>query len=85
MKLTWLSDIHLEFLTMDRARRFLERVKQGRPDAVLFTGDISTAPEIRHHLRLMAEILKCPIYFGPGSGKLGCYGATASACTPGAH
>ncbi len=67
MKLTWLSDIHLEFLTMDRARRFFARVKQGRPDAVLITGDISTATELRHHLRLVAETLSCPTYFVLGN------------------
>ena len=67
MKLTWLSDIHLEFLAMDRARRFLEKVNLGCPDAVLITGDISTAPEMRHHLWLVAEILKCPIYFVLGN------------------
>jgi predicted MPP superfamily phosphohydrolase len=67
MKLTWLSDIHLEFLTLDRARRFLAEVERGRPDAVLITGDISTAPEIRHHLLLLAQSLSSQVYFVLGN------------------
>ncbi len=67
MKLTWISDIHLEFLTCPKARRFLSEADRGFPDPVLITGDITTAPELPYHLQVMALDMRSPFYFVLGS------------------
>jgi len=67
MKLTWVSDPHLEFLNSRKAHRFLEEVDQGYPGPVLITGDIGTASDLAYNLRLMALDMRSPVYFVLGN------------------
>lgn len=67
MKLVWLTDLHLEFLTPGLARAFIAEVAVETPDAILITGDISTARSIEYHLGMLAESLRCPIFFELGN------------------
>jgi predicted MPP superfamily phosphohydrolase len=67
MKLLWLSDIHLEFLTPGLARAFVAEIATEKPDAVLVTGDISNARGLEYHLCMLAESLPCPVYFELGN------------------
>jgi Icc protein len=66
MKLIWLSDIHLEFPTDKVVRALIASVAKEKPDAVLITGDISSALKIDYHLGLLAT-LACKVYFVLGN------------------
>ncbi|MGE0353979.1 MAG: metallophosphoesterase [Gemmatimonadales bacterium] len=67
MSLLWLTDIHLEFLSPVELKRFLVRLAQARGDALLITGDISQAPTLEAHLRILERLLERPIYFVLGN------------------
>ncbi len=66
MRLAWLTDIHLNFLTPDERQDFLRLVAE-RCDAVVVSGDIGESPDIESHLREMESILAKPIYFVLGN------------------
>jgi UDP-2,3-diacylglucosamine pyrophosphatase LpxH len=67
MKLIWLTDLHLEFLTPGLARAFIAEVVAEKPHAVLITGDISNARGLEYHLGMLAESLRCNVYFELGN------------------
>ena len=67
MKLIWISDPHLEFLSLAQADSFLSGVASHRPDAILITGDIATAPSMRRYLTALVISFSCPIYFVLGN------------------
>jgi predicted phosphodiesterase len=66
-KIAWLSDIHLNFLSLDAVRDFLARVLLGEPDLVVITGDIAEADSLARYLRTLAEWLQRPVYFVLGN------------------
>ncbi len=67
MRLSWSTDIHLNFLSPEKRAEFGSRVAADDPDAVLVTGDISEAPELAGHLAdLQAEVGR-PLYFVLGN------------------
>jgi len=67
MKLIWISDPHLEFLSFVQAEAFLHSVAGHQPDALLITGDISTASLMRRHFTDLAVSFSCPIYLTLGN------------------
>jgi 3',5'-cyclic AMP phosphodiesterase CpdA len=67
MRLTWLTDIHLNFLTDDEADNFLSRVRASEPDAVLLTGDIGEARSVVPLLERLDDAVQRPIYFVLGN------------------
>jgi len=67
MKLIWISDPHLEFLSFAQAEAFLHSVAGHQPDALLITGDISTASSMRRHLTDLVISFSCPIYITLGN------------------
>lgn len=67
MRLAWATDIHLNFLSPAGIDHFCALVAAEEPDAVLLTGDISEAPELRTHLLHLAHHLRRPIYFVLGN------------------
>ena len=67
MRLAWLTDIHLNFLHPDLTDEFLQEVRAGEPDAVLISGDISEAHDLRHYLEQIDDLLQRPIYFVLGN------------------
>lgn len=66
-RLAWLTDIHLNWLTVDQTERFLADLAIVEADAVLLSGDISEGPELARHLRLLAGCTPRPIYFVLGN------------------
>lgn len=66
-RISWLTDIHLNFLQGPDVRAFLESVTARRFDMVVITGDIGEADSIETYLRLIARILDCPVYFVLGN------------------
>lgn len=67
MKLTWLTDIHLNFLESDARQDFYLRVSDTDCDGVLISGDIAEAPSIELIMIEMAEAIQKPIYFVLGN------------------
>jgi len=67
MKLIWITDAHFEFVSPEAVNSFLGTVARLQPDAVLFTGDISVASRIEHHLAAIATSINCQIYFVLGN------------------
>ncbi len=66
-RIAWLTDIHLNWLTVDQTSAFLARLAEVEADAVLLSGDLSEAPELPRHLRLLAGSSPRPIYFVLGN------------------
>ena len=66
-KLTWLSDIHLDFLSKNSRNAFYKLVKKRNSDAILISGDIATSKGLKKVLREMESYFKCPIYFVLGN------------------
>lgn len=68
IRLSWITDIHLNFLTLPKVQAFCRNILAGEPDAVVLTGDISEAPLLDLHLLAMAEELKpVPLFFVCGN------------------
>jgi Icc protein len=66
-RLAWLTDLHLNFLPYAQADEFLTRVETLEPDAVLITGDISEARDLRGVLQHIEERLERTVYFVLGN------------------
>lgn len=67
MKLTWLTDIHLNFLEPDERADFYRKLHNLEGDALLLTGDIAEAPSVGPILQEMHAAVKKPIYFVLGN------------------
>ncbi|MCW5589022.1 MAG: metallophosphoesterase [Legionellales bacterium] len=67
MKLTWLTDIHLNFLDKQKRNNFYLTITHEDSDAVLISGDIAEAPSISFLLKEMSVALNKPIYFVLGN------------------
>lgn len=66
-KLVLCSDIHLNFLNLDKVTKFAEKIFHAGPDAVLITGDISEANQLGAHLRILLAVIDKPLYFVLGN------------------
>jgi predicted MPP superfamily phosphohydrolase len=67
MRVAWLTDIHLNFLTRRGVDDFLASIRAIDADAILLGGDIGEANNVAAYLRLMAQELQRPIYFVLGN------------------
>ncbi len=67
MRLAWLTDIHLNFLSTFQIERFLGSIQETDADAVLISGDIAEASRLVWFLRRMADRWQRPIYFVLGN------------------
>lgn len=67
MKLTWLTDIHLNFLEIDEREKFYQEILENKSDVVLITGDIAEANSLVTLLTEMADHIKKSIYFVLGN------------------
>lgn len=67
MKLTWLTDIHLNFLDYDTRKVFYTNIINTQCDAVLISGDIAEATNVVQLLNEMANAIQKPIYFVLGN------------------
>lgn len=68
-RLTWCTDLHLNFLKHPEAQKaFGEAIaRETGCSAVVVTGDISEAPVLEHHLEQLEEGLQRPLYFVLGN------------------
>lgn len=73
MRLTWLSDIHLDFCAPKVVEELVEKIRAEKPDAVLLTGDIATSEE-RHQrhawytaVPYLWAAVEVPLYFVLGN------------------
>ncbi len=66
MKLTWLTDIHLNFLDESRREQFYQIVSKGS-DAIVISGDIAEATSVTKILEEIAAHINKPIYFVLGN------------------
>ncbi len=67
MKLIWLTDIHLNFLTLENRMEFYQKVIAASGDKILISGDIAEAPSVSEILKEMAKTIQKPIYFVLGN------------------
>jgi Icc protein len=63
MKLSWLTDIHLNFLRAENILEFAREVESIATDAVVITGDIAEALSLVPCLRVFKQNYSKPIYF----------------------
>ena len=59
----WYTDLHLDKVFPWTLIRFIFHIIRGSPKGVFLTGDISTGILTIYHLKLLAILIKCPIYF----------------------
>lgn len=67
MRLAWLTDIHLEFLTPPALTAFCITLARSPAEAFLISGDISQARGLPKHLRILERTLERPIFFVLGN------------------
>ncbi len=61
------SDLHLNFLSEPEIKAFCSDVTKSKPDGVIITGDISEAPSLVNHLKLLEQEIQKPIYYVLGN------------------
>jgi predicted MPP superfamily phosphohydrolase len=66
MRLAWLTDIHLNFVSAERRRRLLNTIAR-QADAVAISGDIGESPNVGHFLQEMAHALGRQVFFVLGN------------------
>ena len=76
MKLAWLTDIHLNFLSADEAECFFATVRADQPDAIMLTGDIGEAQNVVGWLKQLDDAVQRPIFFVLGNHDF--YGGSIS-------
>ena len=67
MKLAWVTDPHLNFLTLPLIHEFCNKLNSHSADGIIITGDIAEAPTITKFLEIIANIIHKPIYFVLGN------------------
>ena len=67
MRLAWVTDVHLDFLSDDEVRAFCRQFARRGLDALAISGDIAEARSLEHALPLVADELRVPIYFVLGN------------------
>ena len=67
MKLTWITDVHLNFLEKDKRMDFYQMLIATDSDGVVLSGDIAEATSIELILKEMANATQKPIYFVLGN------------------
>jgi len=63
MNLIWTTDCHLNFLNDKQIKKFCNEILDYEPEGIVITGDISEAPTIEIHMRMLEMYLQKPIFF----------------------
>ena len=66
-RLTWLTDLHLNFVKLEHRRSLYATIRQADPDALLLSGDIAEAPTLLEHLHELQRAVAKPVYFVLGN------------------
>lgn len=77
MRAAWLTDIHLNFLSLAERQAFYDDLFVTRPDALLVGGDIGEAPSVARLLAELADAVPVPTYFVLGNHDF--YGSSIAA------
>jgi len=77
MRLQWINDIHLNFLSEKQITDFFRDILDADPDALLIGGDIHEASGVFKFLRAFEKTLRRPIYFVLGNHDY--YGSSIAA------
>jgi len=68
---TWCTDIHLDFIDKsDRplaVEKFARHINDIKASGIFITGDISLAPDLVRHLKIIDSVVNKPIYFVCGN------------------
>jgi Icc-related predicted phosphoesterase len=67
LRIGWLTDIHLNFLSSDGRSAFYGRIQNEKLDALLVGGDIGEADSVTQILGEFAAAIEIPIYFVLGN------------------
>jgi 3',5'-cyclic AMP phosphodiesterase CpdA len=67
MRVAWLTDLHLNFLSASEIGTFLDNVREDEPDVVLISGDTGEARSLQELLGRIEARLQRPIYFVLGN------------------
>lgn len=67
MKISWLTDIHLDLLNQGQRSAFYARILEHGSEAVLITGDIAEPPLLMAVLQELSVHIARPIYFVLGN------------------
>ena len=67
MKLIWLTDIHLNFLSKERRIDFYQEIVATSGEKILISADIAEVPSVSAILKEMAQAIQKPIYFVLGN------------------
>lgn len=67
MRITWVTDIHLNFVDDEGIERFCREIAATACDGLLIGGDIGEAPSIAPYLEGLAQSLQRPVYFVLGN------------------
>jgi len=67
MRLAWLTDIHLDFVSEDAVDALCRSIDQTLADGVLLGGDIGQAPTVEAWLTRLARRIERPIHFVLGN------------------
>lgn len=65
VRVTWLTDLHLNFLEREAVAGFLESVRGEQPDVLLVTGDTGESPDVFDYLDQLSRIAR--LYFVLGN------------------
>lgn len=66
-KFTWITDVHLDFLSEQEIDNFCRRIENERTDALLISGDIGQADSVVGYLERITAKISSPIYFVLGN------------------
>ncbi|HEY3897104.1 MAG TPA: metallophosphoesterase [Chthoniobacter sp.] len=61
-QLAWATDLHLGFVVPELLERAIESFAKAPADAFAITGDISDGRYLEHHLSLLAEAIRKPLF-----------------------
>lgn len=67
MKISWLTDIHLEWLNQKSRKIFFEAIADEHPDVILLGGDICNSANLEPWLLKLYKKVQAPIYFCLGN------------------
>lgn len=67
MRLAWLTDVHLNFVSGERLRGLAEEVAATGAEAAVITGDIGEADDVEELLEAFAAALGRPVHFVLGN------------------
>lgn len=67
MKLAWVTDPHLNFVSLTVQQEWMQQIRSHEVDGLLLTGDISEADDLTWQLQMLRDQVDVPVYFVLGN------------------